>query len=145
MFRHILVPTDGSLLSTAAIEHGLGLARDTGAKITVLTVFEPFHVFSTDSEQIAETRLTWAQHVKEEAKRRLGDAERKAKALGINCEVLQVEDEHPYKAIIDTAQKGGCDLIAMASHGRSGVSAMVIGSETNKVLTHSAIPVLVYR
>ena len=59
--------------------------------------------------------------------------------------VMQVEDEHPYKAIIETAKKGGCDLIAMASHGRRGVSAMVIGSETNKVLTHSAIPVLVYR
>ena len=63
----------------------------------------------------------------------------------MQCHVIQVENEHPYKAIIDTAKKSGCDLIAMASHGRRGVSALVIGSVTNKVLTHSSLPVLVYR
>jgi nucleotide-binding universal stress UspA family protein len=63
----------------------------------------------------------------------------------VQCKVVQIEDEHPHRAIIDTAENSGCDLIAMASHGRRGVSALVIGSETNKVLTHSSIPVLVYR
>jgi nucleotide-binding universal stress UspA family protein len=63
----------------------------------------------------------------------------------VECNLVQVEHEHPYRAIIDTATKSGCDLIAMASHGRRGVSAVIIGSETSKVLTHSSIPVLVYR
>ena len=84
-------------------------------------------------------------HTKAEAARYLAEAERKAKALGVQCQVVQVEHQHPYKAIIETAKKSGCDLIAMASHGRRGVSALVIGSETTKVLTHSSIPVLVYR
>lgn len=145
MFQHILVATDGSILSTAAVDNALNLARDAGAKVTVLTATEPFHVLSTDSKQIADTRETYERHTKAEAARRLAEAERKAKALGIQCNVIQMEDEHPYKAIVETAKKSGCDLIAMASHGRRGVSALVIGSETTKVLTHSSIPVLVYR
>jgi nucleotide-binding universal stress UspA family protein len=145
MFQHILVPTDGSPLSAAAIEKTLDFAREAGAKVTVVAATEPFHVFSADSKQIADTRATYEQHVKAEAAHHLAEAERKAKALGVQCKAVQVEQEHPYKAIIDTAKKSGCDLIAMASHGRRGVSALVIGSETNKVLTHSSIPVLVYR
>jgi len=145
MFQHILVPTDGSLLSTAAVESALGLARDAGAKVTVLTATEPFHLLSTDAKQIADTREAYERHTKAEAARRLAEAERKAKALGIQCNVVQLEHEHPYQAIIETAKKSGCDLIAMASHGRRGVSALVVGSETTKVLTHSTIPVLVYR
>ena len=145
MFQHILVATDGSPLSTTAVDNALALARDAGAKVTVLTAIEPFHVLSTDSKQISDTRETYERHTKAEAARHLAEAERKAKALGIQCNVIQMEHEHPYKAIIETAKKSGCDLIAMASHGRRGVSALVIGSETTKVLTHSSIPVLVYR
>ena len=145
MYQHVLIPTDGSPLSAAAVEKGMQFARDAGAKVTVVTVVEPFHVLSTDSRQIAESRAGYARHAKEEAARYLTEAERQAKALGVRCEVVQVEDDHPYKAIIDTAAKKGCDLIAMASHGRRGVSALVIGSETVKVLTHSTTPVLVYR
>jgi nucleotide-binding universal stress UspA family protein len=145
MFQHILIPTDGSLLSAAAVENGISFARDAGAKVTVVTVIEPFHVLSANSKQLTETRISYEKHAKEEAARHLTEAERKAKALGVQCTVLQVEQEHPYKAIIETATKSGCDLIAMASHGRRGVSALIIGSETTKVLTHSSIPVLVYR
>jgi nucleotide-binding universal stress UspA family protein len=111
----------------------------------VLTAIEPFHVFSTDSKQLADTRATYELHSRAEAVRYLTEAERKAKALGVECKVVQVEHAHPYRAIIDTATTSGCDLIAMASHGRRGVSALVIGSETTKVLTHSSTPVLVYR
>jgi nucleotide-binding universal stress UspA family protein len=145
MFKHILVPTDGSPLSASAVDQAVAFARDAGAKITFLTAIEPFHVLSTDSKQIADTRTTYAIHAKERAAASLTDAERKAKAKGVPCSVVQLDHEHPYQAIIDTAKKAGCDLIAMASHGRRGVSALVIGSETTKVLTHSAIPVLVYR
>jgi nucleotide-binding universal stress UspA family protein len=84
-------------------------------------------------------------HANEEIRHHLADAARKAKAEGVPCTLLQVEHEHPYRAIIDTAKKSGCDLIAMASHGRRGVRALMVGSETTKVLTHSSIPVLVYR
>jgi nucleotide-binding universal stress UspA family protein len=145
MFQHILVPSDGSLLSASAVDKALEFAREARAKVTVLTAIEPFHVLSTDSKQLADTRATYERHTKAEAARHLAEAERKAKALGVQCNVVQMEHEHPYKAIIETAKKSGCDLIAMASHGRRGVSALIIGSETTKVLTHSSIPVLVYR
>jgi nucleotide-binding universal stress UspA family protein len=145
MFRHILVPSDGSLLSASAVDKALEFAREARAKVTVLTAIEPFHVLSTDSKQLADTRATYERHTQAEAARHLAEAERKAKALGVQCNVVQMEHEHPYKAIIETAKKSGCDLIAMASHGRRGVSALIIGSETTKVLTHSSIPVLVYR
>ena len=144
MYQHILIPTDGSRLSAAALEKGMRFARDAGAKVTVVTVVEPFHVMSSEP-RLSETRSVYEQHAKAEAARYLTEAERQAKALGVRCEVVQVEHDHPYKAIIETAANKGCDLIAMASHGRRGVSALVIGSETVKVLTHSSMPVLVYR
>lgn len=145
MYQHILIPTDGTPLSVDAVEKGMRFAHDAGAKVTVVSVVEPFHVVSTDSKQVMETRSAYERHARASAARYLGEAERQAKALGVRCELVQVEDEHPYKAIIETAANKGCDLIAMASHGRRGVAAMLLGSETVKVLTHSSMPVLVYR
>lgn len=145
MFQHILVATDGSLLSESAVDQAMNFAREAGAKVTVVTATEPFHTMATDSKQLSSTRETYEKHLRAEAARYLAGAEHKAKAQGAQCHIIQIEDEHPYKAIIDTARKSGCDLIAMASHGRRGVSALVLGSVTNKVLTHSSIPVLVYR
>jgi len=145
MFQHILIATDGSLLSQSAVDKAMDFARDAGARVTVVTATEPFNVFSADSAQLAETKASYEKHIKAEAARHLAEAERKAKTLGIQCSVLQVERQQPYRAIIDTAKERGCDMIAMASHGRRGVSALVLGSETTKVLTHSSIPVLVYR
>ena len=145
MFRHILIPTDGSLLSAAAVESSIGLARDAGAKVTVVMVVEPFQLWWTQSAQPPEGTAAVLDHANDGIRHHLAEVERKAKAHGVPCTVLQIEHEHPYRAIIDTAEKSGCDLIAMASHGRRGVSALVVGSETTKVLTHSSIPVLVYR
>ena len=145
MFQHILIATDGSLLSQSAVDKAMDFARDAGARVTVVTATEPFNVFSADSAQLAETKASYEKHIKAEAARHLAEAERKAKTLGIQCSVLQVERQQPHQAIIDTAKERGCDMIAMASHGRRGVSALVLGSETTKVLTHSSIPVLVYR
>lgn len=144
MFQHGLLPTDGTMLSESAFDKEMNPAREEGAKVTVVTAAEPFHVYSGDSKQLAETRASYQKHMKAEAARHLADAERKAKGLGLQCTVLQVEEEHPYQAIIEAAEKHGCDLIAMASHSRRGVSALILGSETTKVLTHSSIPVLVY-
>jgi nucleotide-binding universal stress UspA family protein len=145
MYHHILIPTDGSPLSTVAMEKSVALARDLAAKVTVVTVVEPFHALSVEPEQISDMPVAYRQHAREEAGRVLTEAELKAKTLGVHCEVVQVEHEHPYQVIIDTAARRGCDLIAMASHGRRGIAALVLGSETSKVLTHSNLPVLVYR
>jgi nucleotide-binding universal stress UspA family protein len=145
MFRHILIPTDGSLLSAAAVESGVAFARDAGARVTVLAVVEPYHVWWADTGPASESEVSQQKDIRDDINRHLVEAERKAKEQGVPCTVLQVAHEHPYRAIIDMAKKSGCDLIAMASHGRRGMAALVEGSETIKVLTHSSIPVLVYR
>jgi nucleotide-binding universal stress UspA family protein len=145
MYHHILIPTDGSPLSTVATEHSMDFARDADAKVTVLTVVSPFHLFSADAGQLANTRADFEQRARMQAAEILTDAQLKARARGVRCDVLQLQSDSPHEAIINTAEKSGCDLIAMASHGRRGVAAIVLGSETLKVLTHSKIPVLVYR
>jgi nucleotide-binding universal stress UspA family protein len=105
----------------------------------------PFHVFSANASQLSDTRADYERRARTHAAEILTDAQLKAKARGVRCDVVQLESDSPHDAIIDTAGKSGCDLIAMASHGRRGVAAIVLGSETLKVLTHSKIPVLVYR
>lgn len=145
MYHHILVPTDGSPLSTVAVEQSMDFARDADAKVTVPTVVSPFHVFSADANQLAGTRADYERRARTHAAEILTDAQLKAKVRGVPCDVVELESDSPHDAIINTADKNGCDLIAMASHGRRGVAAIVLGSETLKVLTHSKIPVLVYR
>ena len=145
MYKHILIPTDGTPLSDSAVDKGLAFAREIGAKVTVLTTIEPAPMLVAASVQIVESQARYHQHAAEQAARHLGEALAKAEAAGVPCETLQVESEHPYQAIIETAATKGCDLIAMASHGRRGIAALVLGSETTKVLTHSKIPVLVCR
>jgi nucleotide-binding universal stress UspA family protein len=145
MFKHILIPIDGSALSMKAVESGVAFAKETGAKITVLTVIEPSGVLGTDSKRVAATRKAYEQHVRDSAERELKDAERNAKKHRVPCTTILQEHDQPYQAIIEAASKKRCDLIAMASHGRRGVAALVLGSVTSKVLTHSRVPVLVYR
>ena len=137
MYKHILIPTDGSELSRKAIQHGIALAKSVNAKVTVMTVTAPFDVFAVERGM--------EQHAMNLATKDLNAATEVAKAAGISCDTMRVEHEHPYRAIIDTAAQKVCDLIVMASHGRRGISAIVLGSETVKVLTHSAVPVLVVR
>jgi nucleotide-binding universal stress UspA family protein len=145
MYAYILIPTDGSELAGKAVGHGIALAKRIGAKITALTVLPPFHMFTTDTQMLEDTPAQYKTRVQENAKKTLGAVASAAKAAGVACETVQVEHEHPYQAIIDTAASKGCDLIVMASHGRHGISAIVLGSETIKVLTHTKIPVLVHR
>jgi nucleotide-binding universal stress UspA family protein len=141
MYKHILIPTDGSILSSRAIEHGIALAKALGAKVTALTVSEPFYE-SAFEPTIVEP---YKKHVAALVTKHLDVAKDAASASDVACELVRVEHELPYRAIIDTAKERGCDLIVMASHGRRGISAIVLGSETVKVLTHSTIPVLVCR
>jgi nucleotide-binding universal stress UspA family protein len=145
MFQHILIPTDGSELSKMAIREGIALAKALGARVTVITVTTPFHAFSTSPAMVADTPAQYDKHMTALAKKYLGAAGYIAAAAGVPCDLLHVEHEQPYQAIIDAAQSRGCDAIEMASHGRRGISAIVLGSETLKVLTHSVIPVIVCR
>jgi len=145
MYKHILIATDGAPLSSHAIGKAMTLAKDMGAKVTVLTCTEPLRIFSLEPEQVARTINNYKEEASKQAHRILAAARQEAEMLGVPCETLEVEHGHPHEAIIATAAEKGCDLIAMASHGRRGVSAIVLGSETLKVLTHSKIPVLVYR
>ncbi len=145
MYTHMLIPTDGSELAGKAVRHGIELAKRIGAKITVLTVLPPFHTFTTDTQMIEDTPARYQARMHEHAEKTLGAAARAAQAAGVVCETVEIEHEHPYRAIVDLAETKGCDLIVMASHGRHGIAALVLGSETVKVLTHCKIPVLVHR
>jgi nucleotide-binding universal stress UspA family protein len=146
MYSNILIPTDGSELAGKAVQHGIALAKRIGAKVTVLTVLPPFHIFTTETQMLEDTPAQYKVRMHEHAEKTLGAVADAAQAAGVACEMVQVEHEHPYRAIIDTAESKGCNLIVMASHGRHGISAIVLGSETVKVLTHSKmIPVLVHR
>jgi nucleotide-binding universal stress UspA family protein len=143
MYTNILLPTDGSELAGEAVQHGIALAKRIGAKVIVLTVLPPFHTITIDTQMIEDTPAQYKARVQKHAEKILGAVA--AQAAGVACETIQVEHEHPYQVIINTAASKGCDLIIMASHGRRGISAIVLGSETLKVLTHCKIPVLVHR
>jgi len=145
MYQHILIPTDGSELSEMAVREGVALAKALRARVTVMTVTTPFHVFSTSPAMVTDTPAQYDKHMAALANQHLDAAKNIAAAAGVPCDLLHVEHEQPHQAIIDTAQSRGCDAIEMASHGRRGMSAIVLGSETLKVLTHSAIPVIVCR
>jgi nucleotide-binding universal stress UspA family protein len=144
MYQHILIPTDGSELAERAVTHGLSLAKSVGAKVTVIIVEEPWPPFAVGPAALVPLG-TYAEEMKKLAASALNRAANAAKQAGVSCDTLQVGDAPPYQAIIATATDKGCDLIVMASHGRSGLSAIVLGSVTNKVLTNTKTPVLVCR
>jgi nucleotide-binding universal stress UspA family protein len=145
LFKNILVATDGSDLAAKAVERGILFAEEIGAKITALTVTELFQLISVAPSQLEYTPIEYKKHAEAHAEKVLGIVSAAAKLAGVACTTLHMEHEQIYQAIIDAAEARRCDLIVMASHGRRGVSAVVLGSETVKVLTHSKIPVLVYR
>jgi nucleotide-binding universal stress UspA family protein len=146
MYQNILVATDGSARADKAVSHGISLAKSVGAKITALIVEGPIDFFSVPESQahgLSEAFEEHAEHLRQHATSVLDNIADAAKTAGVPCETIQLEHEHPYEAIISTAKDKGCDLIVMASHGRSGISAVLLGSVTNKVLAHTSIPVLV--
>jgi nucleotide-binding universal stress UspA family protein len=143
MYKHILIPTDGSELAEHAVTHGLSLAKSVGAKVTVMIVEEVFNWPPLVEAGAREHLSLYAEQIKKLATSALNRSANAAKQAGVPCETIQVQDVPPYQAIIATATDRGCDLIVMASHGRSGLSAVVLGSVTNKVLAHTKTPVLV--
>lgn len=144
MFKKILLPTDGSELSDKAIGGAMQMAAKLGASVVGVTVVEPYS-YSTLSEYRPETFDDYEARMKAIAVERLEKVEAAAKAAGVKAETTVVKSFSPYEAIIEASKKAGCDVIFMASHGRRGLNALLLGSETQKVLTHSTIPVMVYR
>ncbi|WER44654.1 universal stress protein [Cupriavidus sp. WKF15] len=144
MFKHVLVPTDGSDLSGKAAAAAIEFAKAMGAKITAFTCMNEYP-FLTSSDSGHQTRKAFEEHAAIEARARLDLVVTAAQAAGVACSTDTAITTTPYKEIIEAAKRHGCDVIFMASHGRRGLEGLLVGSETQKVLTHCAIPVLVYR
>lgn len=144
MYKRILVPTDGSDLSTKAVQTAIALAKLTGGELLTIGVKEPFPYSAISEMQPVPPQEFY------DAQERIAGGHVKAAldaaaAAGVTMKAHTVEALHPWEAIIDHANAEHCDLIVMASHGRRGVAALLLGSETQKVLTHSTLPVLVVR
>lgn len=148
MFKNILIPTDGSERSEKVIQHGVILAKTLNARITGVHVIQFPYVgpmgngFGAFNPNLL---LQLQEAARTDGNRYLDHIEAAARAAGVPCERVLVESEAPWKGILDTAREKRCDLVMMAAHGRRGIAALVLGSETYRVLTHSKIPVLVYR
>lgn len=147
MFKHILIPTDGSTLSAKAIKSGIKLAVSMGARITLYRATdEDTGVYAGEGYVVPrELRMRVARELRGRIEAELGEARNAATAAGAACDWIIGRSFQPWSGIIDAAKKRKCDLIVMASHGHGGLKGMLIGSETQKVLTHCRIPVLVCR
>lgn len=147
MFKHILVPTDGSQLSTDTVKRAIAFARETSARITFFFAKPDYPVAFYGEGALIDptTPEKFAEMADRQAAEVLSACAQLAAAAGVENHSLSATSEVPYQAIIDAANDADCDLIFMASHGRRGISGLLLGSETQKVLTHSKVPVLVYR
>ena len=148
MYKHILVPYDGSPMSDRAIAESIALAKLAGAKITLVNVVAPYHIPLAGDHSSDPVRAIEHQYLVELEKRAgamLESVRKRTVDAGVACESVVRSGVHPYEEIIDTAQSSGCDLIVMASHGRRGIRGLLLGSETTKVLTHCSISVLIVR
>jgi len=148
MFKHILVPTDGSRLSSKAVKAAAGLAKKLGARLTGVYVIPPYvpPMYGEAAVYVPEvTPKRYKDLAEKEAKKALAAVEIAAQVAGVPCKTLWVTKDQAWDGIIRTARSRKCDLIVMASHGRRGLAGLLLGSETTKVLTHSKVPVLVCR
>jgi nucleotide-binding universal stress UspA family protein len=145
VFQHILFATDGSPASRLAAEQCMRFAGQIGARVTALHVVMPLHLFTYEPMATEELRATYRRSRDEHAQACMAPLEELARANGVQLQTEVIEADEPYEAIVRAAHDNGCDLVAMASHGIKGLKAVLIGSQTQKVLTHSALPVLVFR
>jgi len=147
MFKHILIPTDGSRTAAKAIQAGITLAKEMGAKVTGYHAQEPLPMHIHGEGYIADKELVaeFERRSSEFATRCVGEIGAAAKAAGVPFEPLIVRSPVPYKGIVDAAKKQKCDAIFIASHGSKGLTGLVLGSVTQKVLANSKLPVLVFR
>jgi nucleotide-binding universal stress UspA family protein len=145
MFKQILLPTDGSDLSERAVLAGVSFAREVGGQVIGLTATPEFHTFTLDAEMLEQTEEEFNATMEKRAQQYLSVISDAARTANVPCVLVHVVSDNPYEAILQTAKERNCDLIVMASHGRRGIKGVLLGSETQKVLVHTTIPVLVYR
>lgn len=145
MYKHILVATDGSELSERSARHAVALAKLHGSKITAVTVTAPWSAVAIGEIAVAVPENDYEARAEANAKRDLVAVAEIAKAAGVSETNVHLRNAQPWRAIIAEAEKVKCDLIVMGSHGRRGLEGFLLGSETQKVLTHAKVPVLVYR
>jgi nucleotide-binding universal stress UspA family protein len=143
MYKHILIATDGSELAQKAVQQGLTIAKALGSKATIATVTEPWTAVAPGEIGMAFPVADYEKSAADHAAAILEAAKAQAAAMGATCDVLHVKDRYPADGIIEAAKAQGCDLIVMASHGRRGVARVLIGSQANRVVIHSTIPVLI--
>ena len=145
MYKNLLIATDGSELAQKAVQQGLALAKALGAKVTAVTVTEHWASLISGDVGMAFPIEDYEPGCAANAAKILAGVSGLAKTIGIACETVHVKDQMPAEGIIDCARKLGSDLIVMASHGRRGVSRLLMGSQANNVVTHSTVPVLICR
>ncbi|MDQ8727965.1 universal stress protein [Bradyrhizobium sp. LHD-71] len=145
MYRHLVIATDGSDLAAKAVEQGLALAKVIGAKATAVTVTEPLPPLMVGDGAVVLPIHEYEQAVVGGATKILDGVTAAAKAANVACDVVHVKDQYPAEGIVETAMARGCDLIVMSSHGRRGLSKLVLGSQASKVVSLSSIPVLICR
>lgn len=145
MFKHFLVPTDGSPLSAKAAQAAVELAKATGARLTVLSVAEPYPYSALSEGAFLPDQGLYEKQMQEHARRYVSDLAAMASGTGIVCETRVAHSFSPSEEIVRLATENGCDAIVMASHGRKGINRLFVGSETQKVLAHTNLPVMVIR
>jgi nucleotide-binding universal stress UspA family protein len=147
MFKHVLIPTDGSKVARRAIKAGIALAKDLGAKVTAYYAMETVQPYIYSDGYIINTATlrNFEQRARELGQKYIGEVEKAAKAAGVECDTLMTKPATAAQGIVDAAKRRRCDVIFMASHGRGEFTALVLGSVTQKVLARSRIPVLVFR
>jgi len=150
MYRHILIPTDGSELAQKGVEHGLSLAKSLGSEVVIVVVTEPFPLSAgaaaaggwlpgpAEVQQYQSAQKSFAEEI-------LANVKAAADKMGVSSVTVHIPDRRPAEEILETAKARGCSLIVMASHGRRGISRLLLGSQTAEVLAHSPVPVLVVR
>lgn len=145
MYKHLLLPVDGSDLSALAIEQCMQFAKCLNATVTGLYVSPEFNVITLQTEMVEDTREQFKRDSEEHATHYLAAVKNAADEAGVPCDTLHVVGNQTHEAIASVARQNGCDAIVMASHGRSGLKGLLLGSVTQKVLSHTLIPVLVLR
>jgi nucleotide-binding universal stress UspA family protein len=144
MFKHILMPTDGSEHSEKAVQRGIELAKLCGAKVTGIHVMPDYRLLVADLESPAIDE-TMDEQARVQAERFLAFVQRTADAAGVPCDTLIAQGQHPYDAIVDTANERGCDLIVMTARHRTGLLSLIMGNQASRVLHRASIPVLTFR
>jgi nucleotide-binding universal stress UspA family protein len=145
MFSHILIATDGSELSEKAVKHGMALAKALGSKVTAVHVTEPWTSAVSGEWAVAFPVEEYEKTAAASAKKLLANVADEARRHGVACDTFHVRDQYAAEGIVEEAQTRNCDLIVMGSHGRRGFARFLLGSQTNRVVTHSSVPVLVIK